>query len=445
LIELKLRNSSTIRTMRIVKTNCNFEREPLIAPLGFKGGYLSELWQSVVLLGDGKGNEGTGLGTQSTLWSDSQVFTSNSESAGNGMMFLATSYALERVKEIEWDTPFDLLEKILPDVYEYGKKITNNPHLRLTFALNSLVAVDNAAWVIYCKAKGITNFDDMLPTDIKPALNCKHDKLANIPLMSYNVPLDKIVEVVKQGYFFLKIKIGSDPDKDGNLDKMLDWDKNRLKEIHEAVKNIETPYINNGKVPYYFDANGRYDSKDRLMRFIDYAKKLGALDRIILMEEPFPEEFQEDVSDIPVRVAADESTHSDKDALVRIQQGYTAIALKPIAKTMSMSLKIARLAHEKNIPCFCADLTVNPILVDWNKNVAARLPALPGMKIGVLESNGYQNYKNWQQMKNNHSMSGADWIEAKDGIFNLNQDFYSQSGGIFLHSKYYKELIGIGK
>jgi len=43
--------------------------------------------------------------------------------------------------------------------------------------------------------------------------------------------------------------------------------------------------------------------------------------------------------------------------------GYGAITLKPIAKTMSMSLKIAQLAYERSIPCFCADLTVNPILV----------------------------------------------------------------------------------
>ncbi len=149
------------------------------------------------------------------------------------------------------------------------------------------------------------------------------------------------------------------------------------------------------------------------------------------MEEPFPEEFKEDVSDIPVRLAADESAHSDEDAAERIELGYTAIALKPIAKTMSMSLKIAKLAHEKSIPCFCADLTVNPILVDWNKNVAARLPALPGMKIGVCESNGHQNYKNWQQMKQAHPMAGSSWITPENGMFKLNESFYKNSGGIF--------------
>ncbi|MCE5340178.1 MAG: hypothetical protein LLF92_03510 [Planctomycetaceae bacterium] len=417
--------------MRIIKVNCNFEREPLKAPFGFKGGYLSELWQTTVYMQSESGKEAVGYGTQSTLWSDASVFVSNSESSGNNMMFLMTSYALERAKEINWYTPFELLDKVLPDVYSYGKRVTNNSRLRLTFALNALVAVDNAAWILYCRENNIAGFDEMIPVDIKPALNCRHNKLANVPLMSYNVPLYKIVEAVKQGYFFLKIKIGSDPDKDGDLDKMLQWDKNRLKEIHEAVKNIETPYTNNGHVPYYFDANGRYDSKDRLMRFLDYAKEIGALDSIILMEEPFPEEFQEDVSDVPARLAADESAHSDKDALARIQQGYTAIALKPIAKTMSMSLRIAKLAYEKGIPCFCADLTVNPILVDWNKNVAARLPVLPGMKIGVLESNGRQNYKNWEQMKNRHPMTGASWIEPKEGIFLLAPDFYSQSGGIF--------------
>lgn len=112
--------------MKIIKTNCNFQREPLIAPFGFKGGYLSELWQVSAYMQSQSGNEGNGLGTQSTLWSDANVFTSNSESAGNSMMFLMTSYALEIAKEIEWQTPFDLLDKILPEVYEYGKTITQN-------------------------------------------------------------------------------------------------------------------------------------------------------------------------------------------------------------------------------------------------------------------------------------------------------------------------------
>jgi L-alanine-DL-glutamate epimerase-like enolase superfamily enzyme len=427
--------------IKISKYNCIFEREPLIAPFGFKGGYLSELWQSIVKFENAEGQSGIGLGTQSTLWSDASVFIGNSESAGNSMMFLATSFAAKAALELEWKTPIDLLDKLLPITYEYAKKVTNNPDLRLTFALNALVAVDNAAWVLYCRENNINNFDEMLPSEFRQSLSGHQDKLACIPLMSYNVPLSDIVKALDEGYFFLKIKIGSDPDKDGNLDKMLEWDKQRLTEIHEVTKDRKTPYTQNGHIPYYLDANGRYDSKDRLMKFLDHAEKIGALDRIILLEEPFPEEMEIDVSDIPVRLAADESAHSDKDALKRIEMGYGAIALKPIAKTMSMSLKIAKLAAEKNIPCFCADLTVNPILVDWNKNVAARLPALPGMKIGVVESNGHQNYKNWKIMKSYHPFHGATWTEAQNGIFSVDKDFYQKNGGILQTSEHYNELF----
>ena len=134
--------------------------------------------------------------------------------------------------------------------------------------------------------------------------------------------------------------------------------------------------------------------------------------------------------DIPARLAAYESAHTDKDAQERIDMGYGAIALKPIAKTMSMSLKIAQLAHQNGTPCFCADLTVPPILVDWNKSVASRLAPLPGMKVGVLETNGHQNFRNWEKMRNLLAYKDAEWTKIKDGLFNLDNDFYDKSGGI---------------
>ena len=275
----------------------------------------------------------------------------------------------------------------------------------------------------------------MIPNHLKASLPCRHDKLGAIPLLSYGVTLEAIRQMLDEGYFFLKIKIGSDPNKDGNLDTMLEWDMSRLKEIHSLASRYSTPYTDNGKLAYYLDANGRYD-KEHLLKFLDYAKKIGALEHIILLEEPFPEECLIEVSDIPVCVAADESAHSIKESIERIELGYKAIALKPIAKTMSMSLQIAKAAYDRNVSCFCADLTVNPVMVDWNKNVAARLAPLPGMKIGVLESNGHQNYKNWKQMKNKHPMAGAPWIEAQNGIFCLSQDFYETSGGIFKIEEY---------
>ena len=430
-----------MKKIRITKTNCNFEREALIRPFGFKGGYTHEIWQTVVYLQSSSGNSSVGIGTQGVLWSDASVFSSHSEACGNAFMFAISEFALKRAAGVEWTTPLELLGIILKDTYEYGKKITNNFSLRLTFILNALVAVDNAAWVLFVKENGIKSFDEMVPKEYRKVLSFKHKELAAIPLMAYAIPLDEIVKSVEDGYFFLKVKIGSDPDHDGDRGKMLEWDKKRIEEIHRAVEGIRIPYTKDGKIPYYFDANGRYDNKERLQRLLDYAKKIGAFDRIMIVEEPFPEEYEEEVSDMGVRIAADESAHSDKDAEKRIQMGYKAIALKPIAKTLSMSLKIAKIAHQASVSCFCADLTVTPILIDWNKNVAARLAPLPEMNIGVLESNGHQNYKRWGELLKFHPCNGAGWIKVQKGLYKLDEDFYQKSGGIFEMSEHYKNLV----
>jgi L-alanine-DL-glutamate epimerase-like enolase superfamily enzyme len=427
--------------MNITKYRCNYEREPLSAPFGFKGGYLSELWQTIAKFEAADGNIGLGLGLQSVLWSDGDVFGRFPETMGNSIMFLTTAFAMEMAKDVKWATPIELLDNILPQVYERSKLVADTPDLRLTFALNAMVATDNAAWLLYAQSQGISSFDELVPEAYRSGLSVKHDKLVNIPLITYNVTPEAIGKMANDGFCFLKIKVGSDPDKDGDRAKMVEWDKQRLAEIHNIVKDVKTPYTDSGYIAYYLDANGRYDSKERLMELLDYADEIGALERILILEEPFPEEMKIDVSDIPARVAADESAHSDKDALERIELGYSAIALKPIAKTVSMSLKIAKLAVERNIPCFCADLTVNPIMVDWNKNFAARLPVLPGMKIGVVESNGAQNYKNWDAMTSYHPCAGAPWISSKAGIYELDEDFYNQSGGIFQISEHYKSLI----
>jgi len=427
--------------IRIYRTKCNFEREPLISPFGFKGGYLTELWQAVALVEGFSGKRGVGLGTQSVLWSDARVFSQNSESAGNAMMFAMTAFALQHARERCFADPLQLLDGLLEPTLDYGRSVTGRPDLRLTFALNSLVAVDNAAWQFYCAEKGVESFDAMVPDAFRPALAHRHHELGVIPLVSYGVAVDEIVQAVRDGFFLLKIKIGSDPDRDGDAEKMLAWDIERLTSIHHAVKDFETPYTDCGHVLYYLDANGRYDSKERLLRLIDAADKIGALERIVLVEEPFPEDAEIEVRDIPARVAADESAHSDADAAARIDMGYGAIALKPIAKTLSMTLKIAKVAHERGVPCFCADLTVNPILVDWNKNVAARLAPLPGVKIGMLETNGHQNYRDWQRMKSYHPRAGASWTEMTGGLFRLDEDFYAASAGIMEQSEHYLALV----
>jgi L-alanine-DL-glutamate epimerase-like enolase superfamily enzyme len=257
--------------------------------------------------------------------------------------------------------------------------------------------------------------------------------------MAYNIPVDEIKAAVKAGYFFMKIKIG----QPGTQDEMLEKDKARLSEIHKAIGNATTPYTKDGKLPYYFDANGRYEKKETLLKLLDHAKKIGAFEQIAIIEEPFPEEIEIDISDIPVRIASDESAHTDTDALKRIEMGYRAIALKAIAKTLSMTLKIISVAKAKGVPCFCADLTVNPILVEWNKNVAARLDPFPGIGLGLLETNGHQNYTNWETMRSYHPYPEAAWANTSKGVFELGGDYYKRSGGIFEPSAHYQQMFGL--
>jgi hypothetical protein len=432
-------NNKTLvyKEISVSSVSTNFERESLIRPFGFKGGYMTEIWQTASLIQSSNGLRKIGICTQNVLWSDANVFASHSESGGNALMFALTEYAMQLIKGRKFTTPVDLLDSIFDDVYEHGKKITENPNLRKTFILNALVGADNAAWLVFAAENGIESFDEMVPLQYRSALSVHHDKVASIPLMAYNIPVNEIVAAVESGYFFMKIKIG----QPGTQEEMLEKDKARLTAIHNAIGKSSSAYTKNGRLPYYFDANGRYEKKETLLKLLDHAKRIGAFDQIAIIEEPFPEELEIDISDIPVRIAADESAHTDIDALKRIRMGYGAIALKAIAKTLSMTLKIIKVAHENNIPCFCADLTVNPILVEWNKNIAARLDPFPGIGLGLLETNGHQNYKNWETMRSYHPFPDASWANTKDGVFRLNDDYYSKSGGIFIQSPHYESMF----
>jgi len=427
----------SMKNITIKSVGLKLEREPLIRPFGFKGGYMSEIWQTANYVESKSGTGKVGLCTQNVLWSDAAVFAAHSENDGNQLMYDLSEYALRLIEGTSFSSPVEVLDGILEDVYQYGIKITGNPKLRKTFALNALVGVDNALWMLYAAENGITNFDDLIPVEYRPALSQHHTTVASIPLMAYSIPVSEIVEAVESGYFFMKIKIG----QPGTQEEMLAKDMERLSAIHEAIGHYRTPHTASGKLPYYFDANGRYEEKDTLLRLVDHAEKIGALEQIAIIEEPFPEELQLDVSDIPLRLAADESAHTDQDAIARIEMGYKAIALKAIAKTLSMTMKIANVAKERDTPCFCADLTVNPILVDWNKNVACRLDAFPGLGTGLLETNGHQNYKNWATMESYHPYPDAEWRKTRDGVFKLDDDFYEKSGGVLTDSDHYMRMF----
>jgi len=352
-------------------------------------------------------------------------------------MFAMSERALQIMKGNSFTNPLELLDELLPEVFEYGKKITNNPDLRKTFALNSLVCVDNAAWLLYAAENKINTFDDMIPDAYKPGLSYRHDKVASIPSFSLGTNVEKIKAAADEGYFIMKLKLGSA----GTQEEMVQKDMAFLSSVHAAIGHYKTPYTKNGKIPYYLDPNGRYEKKDTLLRFLDHAKKIGAFEQIALIEEPFAESNEVFVGDMGVTIGADESAHTVEDAARRIEQGYKVIVLKAIAKTLSMTMKIAQLAYEKKVRCFCADLTVNPILVDWNKCVAARLLPFPNMNIGLLETNGHQYYKNWDTMLTYHPKAGATWTQTRNGVYVTDKSFYEESGGIFLPSAHYEKMF----
>ncbi|WP_138476731.1 mandelate racemase/muconate lactonizing enzyme family protein [Dyadobacter bucti] len=429
-------HSQPVKKITIKNVSSNFEREPL-NPYRFKGSAITDSWQAVAMLESDSGIKKVGIGTQGVLWSDSKVFAAHSESAGNALMYAMSERALQIMKGISFTDPVQLLDDLLPEVLDYGKKITRNPDLRKTFALNALVCVDNAAWLLYAQENGITQFDRMIPAAYQPGLSYRHEKVASIPSFAVGTSAERIKQAADEGYFILKLKTGSA----GTQQEMIEKDIAFLTAVHKAIGHYETPYTKNGKIPYYFDANGRYEKKETLMRFLDHAKKIGAFDQIAVIEEPFEESNETYVGDLGVRVAADESAHTVEDAAHRIELGYSAIAVKAIAKTLTMTMKITQLAYEKKIPCFCADLTVSPILVDWNKNVAARLQPFPGMTVGLQETNGHQYYKNWEKLMSFHPKANSSWTRTQKGVYITDASFYAESGGILAPSEHYQQMF----
>ncbi|HEX2861840.1 MAG TPA: enolase C-terminal domain-like protein [Lacunisphaera sp.] len=426
--------------IQIAQAEAAYEREPLSTPFGFKGQTITEIWQSVAGLRDAHGHVGVGVGVQSVLWSDAAVFAARGEASGNELMFQLSTQLLRLAVGRSFQRPEQLFDQLLPDALEQGRRLTQRPDLRTTFVLNAMVAVDNAAWQLFARNAQEADFDALI-SPYREAVGQRHDRLAAIPIISYNTPLAAIRALVEGGSFILKIKIGSDPARDDDRAKMLAWDCARLSEIHATVQGIHTDHTANGHVAYYLDANGRYDSVGRVHRLLDHCAAIGALDRIILLEEPFPEEFSVDVRGFPVRVAADESAHSVADVEARIEAGYGAIALKPAAKTLSLSLRMAAAAQARGVPCFCADLTASPLLLDWAKNVAARLAPLPGIAMGAIEANGSQNYARWEQLQAFHPCPQGSWLNARQGLFQLDESFYRNAGGILLDSPHYSSLV----
>lgn len=404
---------------KIQEVSLTFEREPLAKPFGFKGSFLSELWHPVCRVKAHDGTYGIGVGVQSVLWSDAKTFCTHTQTGSNAIMLAVTEYALQQINGKTFKDPISTQHDVFEDVYQYACGITNNPELPATFVLNALVPVDFALWQLWAAQNNASCFET-LTNSFCPQMNHQQAKLGEIPLLSYNTSKTEIRNLLNAGAFILKIKIGSNPGNRNDYDEMCQWDISRIAEIHKIASEYETPYTECGHPVYYIDANGRYDTPERLEQFLAGAEKCGALERIVLLEEPFGESRHIPVWQFPVRIAGDESIHNAQDAAYYIDTlGYSAVALKPIAKTLSATLEIYQQAHSRNIPCFCADLTVPPVMLGWNMNVAARIETLPGLKIGIIESNGPQNYTDWNKLLQKHPTPNAPWLHTDNGVFAL--------------------------
>jgi hypothetical protein len=435
--DLRASDSDALKMINIVKTQADFEREKLIRPFGFKGGYLTELWQVASRMQTESGFSGIGIATQSVLYADADLFSRHSETVGNAMMYDLVIKTLEHVKKTPFRTPPELLEKILPAVIQEGIKITGKQDLNINFVYNALVGVDNAAWLSYAAENRFKSFEAMIPEQYKKALSHRNKKIAIMYQIPYGMPMEDLKNAVKQGYFVFKIKSGAP----GSQSEMVQADIERLSLIHQTLKDFRTEQTDNGKLIYTIDANARYEKKETLLKYLDHARKIGAFNQILLIEEPLNENNEESVADIDLRIGADESVHDEQSAIKRLDQGYKVMVLKGIAKTLSLSIKIAKLAADRNVPCMCADLTVNPILIDWNKNLAAHLAPFPVINMGMMETNGDMNYANWKNMVNYHPAAHASWMIPKNGVFELSPDFYERSGGIFDPSLHYQSMF----
>ena len=131
---------------RIVNTELGVIREPLRAPFGFKGGTLSELWQTAVRLTLDSGASGMGVGVQSVLWSDPVTFCACDEAGGNERMLAVTRRALELLQGQVFTDPPGMTAGLVPELLAFARRLLGRADVPQTFVLNALVPVDFALW-----------------------------------------------------------------------------------------------------------------------------------------------------------------------------------------------------------------------------------------------------------------------------------------------------------
>lgn len=374
-------------------------REPLIGPFAFKAHEINELWQVIVGLPDGAGGIDWGLGAQSPVWGDPMVVDVAGIDGANMMMAAITGHAARVAADLPEDLdPVEVQARLMPEVLLLAREMTNES-IAESFVMNALVPIDQAMWQRWARRHEIRDFAELIPPSVRPYLPvdpATAPPAAEIPLVSPTTGAEEIGELLARGLPLLKIRIGADPNRDTDPSAMLDFDANRVIEVAAMVGRAEQAGATG--VRLYLDANGRYPDKATLLTLLDRIDDAGALHRIALVEEPLPVANDEHLGDLPVPIGADESAFDTASVERRAATGYSVIAVKPSAKTLTRSFAMIEAAGRAGMNCLVADLTAPPLLVAWNREVASRLTPLPGLERATFESNGPQNYLHWADL-----------------------------------------------
>ena len=115
---------------------------------------------------------------------------------GNLLQASLLEFALQQIKGREFADPIALFDTIENDIFSYAKAITGQGDLRRTFALIALVALDNAAWILYAKRKGLATFDALVPEKFRSYLSHRQSHVALVPAVSYTLPVDELREIL---------------------------------------------------------------------------------------------------------------------------------------------------------------------------------------------------------------------------------------------------------
>ena len=61
--------------------------------------------------------------------------------------------------------------------------------------------------------------------------------------------------------------------------------------------------------------------------------------------------------------------------------------------------------------------------------------------MGLVESNGHQNYKNWEQMMSYLPSHEKPWVHVKEGLYHTSPEFFNKGGGIYDELPHYESFF----